>query len=229
MTAQNYLASHGKQLIENGYLVVPIKEGFKYPEGISKWERLKLLPSDLNAYAMSGYTGVGILAHNTPAIDIDIQDAEVTKKILGWCKDQLGIKGIRIGKAPKALIPCRTETPFKKASTATWYNIFGDVASDGSLITHKVEILGVGQQYVAYGRHPETKKDYFWKGQDLLDQRVIDLPLLTQKDIADLFNYVASIIPDDWEELPGKSKQVREATEEDALLNISPLLNISVT
>ena len=50
----------------------------------------------------------------------------------------------------------KTEKPFKKIKSSTYEDIFGD--------QHAVEVLGDGQQYVAYAEHPDTYSPYSWHG-----------------------------------------------------------------
>ena len=63
-----------------------------------------------------------------------------------------------MGRAPKTLLLYRTDTPFAKVKSAVW--------EDDLEQRHAVEILGSGQQFVAYGTHPVTKKPYQWIGVD---------------------------------------------------------------
>ncbi len=59
----------------------------------------------------------------------------------------------RTGLAPKFLIPFRSDEPFRKMTSGVY--------TDGKQ-EHKVEILGDGQQFVAYAIHPDTGKPYYW-------------------------------------------------------------------
>ena len=62
----------------------------------------------------------------------------------------------RVGKQPKQLLSYKTEKPFKKIKSSTYEDIFGDQLA--------VEVLGDGQQYVAYAEHPDTHSPYSWHG-----------------------------------------------------------------
>ena len=60
-------------------------------------------------------------------------------------EQMIGTSAVRTGLAPKRALLFRTDTPFKKLD-ATY------TSPDGR--THKVEILGWGQQIVVDGIHP---------------------------------------------------------------------------
>ena len=64
----------------------------------------------------------------------------------------VGDAPVRFGQAPKRLRVYRTAEPFTKLSTAG-YRLPGD---EPGAKAHKVEILAAGQQFVAYGVHPDT-------------------------------------------------------------------------
>jgi hypothetical protein len=120
----------------------------------------------------------GILTKSTPAIDIDILDAAAVEAVEGLIRKHFGRRGTviaRVGKAPKRLIPFRTDEPFKKFSL----NV---IAPDGKT-GQKIEILGDGQQFVAYGIHPDTKKPYQWHGGELSDVSREDLPCVSESDM----------------------------------------------
>jgi AAA domain len=92
-----------------------------------------------------------------PCLDLDIQYEEAADACEQLVRDGFGDQGellIRIGYAPKRLIPFRTETPFKK-------RLLKYRAPNGD--PHKVEFLADGQQAVFYGYHNGAKRDYQWR------------------------------------------------------------------
>jgi RecA-family ATPase len=114
----------------------------------------------------------GVLCKYTPALDIDLLDEDACEAIETLANQILedGRFLIRIGKAPKRLIPLRTEAPFKKLVLAV-------TAPNGA--KGKIEFLGDGQQFIVDGVHPETKSNYCWHGADhLADVAARDLPLI---------------------------------------------------
>src|SRR5271165_2529049 len=105
----------------------------------------------------------GIRTKHTPAVDIDIHDAEMAEQIekeLRACfPEQLLL--VRFGQPPKRLVPFRCETPFTKIKIRF-------KAPDDDITVHAVEVLGDGQQFIAEGTHPDTGKAYTWQPDDLL-------------------------------------------------------------
>ena len=97
----------------------------------------------------------GILTRETPAIDIDVTDEEVAEELEELAENMLGKSAVRIGRAPKRAILFRADAPFPKLAAAF-------IAPSGH--SHKVEILGDGQQIVVNGIHPETHQPYRWHG-----------------------------------------------------------------
>lgn len=162
----------------NGYTVVPIRPGEKRP-GEDGWVHSRPTEKQIKKWALGAYKNgnVGINTHNCPAVDIDVYDEAFALSFADYVIDRFGATCVRVGRAPKRLIMFRTDEPFRKLQ-ATY--------TDGKT-THKIEILGAGQQFVAYGVHPETKKDYEWV--DLEEPRFVEidsLPLLTLEDAESL-------------------------------------------
>jgi putative DNA primase/helicase len=77
----------------------------------------------------------------------------------------------RIGRAPKILLLYRVEIPHDKLSTPDL--LFGDG------IKAKVEILAQGQQFVAFGIHPDTRAPYRWPEKSPREIPVSDIPLVS--------------------------------------------------
>ena len=86
----------------------------------------------------------------------------------------IGKSAVRTGRAPKRAMLFRADKPLSKISTPVF------ISPDGR--THKVEILGWGQQIVVQGTHPDTQTPYTWEhtepGSDL---KANELPLLTSE------------------------------------------------
>jgi hypothetical protein len=92
---------------------------------------------------------------NHPCLDIDILDAEAASAVEQHVRarfDTRGVMLLRIGRAPKRLIPFCTDAPFDKRLLC--YD-----APNGK--SHRVEFLAAGQQALFYGMH-ESGKPYFW-------------------------------------------------------------------
>jgi hypothetical protein len=183
-----YLALHGKRLLDNGYHVVPIKVGSKAP-GFDGWEKSKATTAQLEEWLKHGHkwSGVGLITRNTPAIDIDVRDEEVALKMEAWIRENIGDAPMRIGQAPKRLFLFRTDKPFRKMRSIKFKDEWNDL--------HQIEILCDGQQFVAYHKHPDTGKPYYWPddGSNPLDIRANDLITLTEEQCEALIEHFEEV------------------------------------
>jgi hypothetical protein len=143
-----------KKLLAAGYLPIPLNG--KAP-AIQGWSDIQATDALIDRWAdqYASATNTGIITAYTPAIDIDVLDAAVADELHRTVEQVIGISAVRTGLAPKRALLFRTDTPFKKLD-ATY------TSSDGR--THKVEILGWGQQIVVHGIHPTTREPYTWRG-----------------------------------------------------------------
>jgi hypothetical protein len=173
MSKIRYLREFGPRLLSKGYPIVPIKKGYKFPKGLSGWEHTQATQQDLDRWLSTGFWdgGVGVLTRDFPAVDIDCLDAEVVDALVAFIHKEIGVAPIRIGEAPKCLLPFRAERPFSKLLSKRYECLLGDA--------HRVEILGDGQQFVAYAKHPGTRLPYSWPKTELVDIHPEDLPILT--------------------------------------------------
>ena len=114
MTGPTTLEATGERLIDHGYRIVPIQPGGKWPVD-SGWSSLNADPDALAKWIADGRAnwGVGILAEDTPGIDIDVKDSAVVDRLLAWCRDNGLASGQRVGNS-------RTRT--RCHSTAAWGN-----------------------------------------------------------------------------------------------------------
>jgi KaiC/GvpD/RAD55 family RecA-like ATPase len=188
-----YLKQYGERLVELGYRIVPLPPESKGPKR-KGWPQFDPDAAQVRQWYANGSAndGIGILARYTPAIDVDILDPiaaqEMSDLIDGIFPGQALMT--RTGRAPKFLIPFRSDDPFKKLSSS----VYTDGTHD-----HKVEILGDGQQWVAYHIHPETGLPYAWfDGLDtdgILSLERSELPVLTREDaqrVIDAFEVLAA-------------------------------------
>lgn len=175
-------ARHAAHLVRQGYQVIPIPLGSKGPE-LKDWRnRWPQTPADAEAMAARHRTdGLGILTNHTPAVDIDVLDAGLVAQMSEFVRDNCGEGLLRIGKAPKALFLFATDTPFAKITSASYIDPANPTRADGKPLKQRIEVLGEGQQFVAFHIHPETGKPYVWPepGEDPLEVSVLDLPTIT--------------------------------------------------
>lgn len=197
-----------KKLFANGYTPIPItrydrdftiespegplsRPGGKAPGrfdpstnqwyGLPGWQNLFYsppAPKILDRWeSWSEAPGAGILTGCIIAVDIDITHEGLNTKAFKSAGDILGnTPFIRYGNAPKALLVYRLEGPPISKMKSARYDFMG----------HKnqaVEILGKGQQFVAYGTHPATKRPYHWPNESLIDTPADKLPAVTPEQL----------------------------------------------
>lgn len=219
------LRRHGSALLRRGYPLVPIKRGYKYPKGLGRWETIRADQAMLDKWLANGFSdgGVGVLTRHFPAVDIDVHDPEIVQKLVAWCASNIGATVQRVGAAPKTLLAYRTTEPFSKIASARYADMFGD--------EHRLEILGDGQQYVAYAVHPDTGREYCWGGEGIAGVEPDDLPVITAEQGLALLDYFYSIIPEDWVEIEaaprGRAAPGAEPSADSMLANIRPKIEIS--
>ena len=188
-----YFKDLGEDLVRHGYRIVPLPPGSKGPR-MKGWPQANLSVEDVRRMAANGsaQAGVGVIAASTPAIDVDILDPDIAQRMSDEIDRIFAGQSLmtRTGMAPKFLVPFRSDTPFRKMSSA----IYTDGKNE-----HKVEILGDGQQWVAYHVHPDTGKPYqWWNGLDdagIISETRDGLPLLGRSDaqlVIDAFERIAS-------------------------------------
>ena len=160
-------------LVASGYAPIPIIPGTKRPN-LDEWPTYQFKEGDAAKYADHG---IGIVTRRTPAIDIDVYDAEAVAEIKAMMLEILEgeVPPERIGLAPKRLFLFKTDKPFSKKQTEKYL-------LEGCEKPSRVEILGDGQQFVAFGIHPDTKKPYVWNSSgDPFSVSAASLPLLTEE------------------------------------------------
>ena len=206
-----------------GYRVVPIKSGVKGPV-LSEWDKLRATPAVIEGWARNGYANgnVGIITEDNPAVDLDIYDPEIADAMEAWMLKEFGDDLlVRVGQAPKRLFMFRTTQPFKKLS-CTYKN---------GKQRHQVEVLAQGQQFVAYGIHPDTQREYEWTSFDEpMYVKASSLPLLTEADIGLIFDKFEALAKAAGWERVGRTDTMRDASGggEDALERYKPVVAMTV-
>lgn len=217
-----YLADYGPALIGAGYPIIPVRPGQKAPL-IANWASKKMTRGDIDKLVRDGFghAGIGVLTENFPAVDIDTTDPEIIAKVVKWCDRNVGEGLQRTGRYPRLLISYRTDRSYTKLSSKTYTDFAGD--------RHKLEVLGAGQQYVAFGVHPDTGRPYEWKDRkSILSIRPEDLPVLTQEQAIKLIEYYESIVPSDWQIVtPGRVDASEAINGFDAIDLVEPKSRMS--
>jgi len=169
---------YGRALLGNGYLIIPIKPGHKRP-ALDNWQTARLGAADLTRYPAHG---VGVLcgqgAQPIAAIDVDTMDGALAARFVAWCQEHLGATCERVGNAPKILLAYRAASEGWGKATGAWFEDLGGAR-------HRLEILGKGQQFVAYHIHPDTGEPYEWVDffGGLEAMRAGDLPIITEAQV----------------------------------------------
>jgi len=161
--------TYGKQLYDNGYTIIPIVPNDKRPACGEKWTSVTSPPS----FTEYSNCGIGILCgKDNPvyAIDVDVYDLSVVE-YLHSVINKISGRFYRIGRDPKRLYLFRSKQIGISKFSSIKYKI------------GKVEVLGEGQQFVAFGTHPDTRKPYRWPDLSPLSVRYSDLPDITIEDL----------------------------------------------
>lgn len=156
-------ATAAERLLDNGYQPLPINPGQKHPP-VQAWTTLPIdLPNVTEWTRQYPYFGVGLRTGRLVGLDIDILDPDLAHLAERLAIERFGDTLVRVGFWPKRLLLYRTDVPFSKVVRG----------SEGA----KIEVLGQGQQFVAFGRHPDTGADYYWpRGETPFDVALDSLP-----------------------------------------------------
>ncbi|MGP5103633.1 phage/plasmid primase, P4 family [Psychrobacter celer] len=165
-----------RRLCDGAYSIVPINMGQKGPM-IKEWQKKTFTAEDIDA-GIGVKCGIG--EYPVCAIDIDVLNPELTAALASWCHGHLGMTVERVGQAPKTMLIYRAaESGWSKAASR-WFT------GTDSEVKQRVEVLGKGQQFVAYHIHPDTNAPYEWT--DMLGgleyTPAQDLPIVTADEVA---------------------------------------------
>jgi hypothetical protein len=142
------------QLIANGYEPVAVEGKRALGTGWStRPNTIEAVTAD--RAALPNATNTGLRTGRLVGLDIDIRDPAQAEAIQAIAFEVLGNGPMmRIG-SKGAMLVYRNETSISKITIT-------DHPPDGRKRRTLVEILGNGQQFVAYGIHPDTGKQYEW-------------------------------------------------------------------
>ena len=148
------LRIRGRQLLANGYLIIPIKPGHKRP-ALDAADRTARV-SDLGRFP-GARPGRAVRAgcRRWPGWTSTQPARRWPRRFTAWCQENLGFTAERVGNAPK--IP--TGLPGRARRLGQGHR---RVVRDADGGRHRLEILGRGQQFVAYATHPDTGQPYEW-------------------------------------------------------------------
>ncbi len=185
---------HGARLLDAGFHIIPIAPGKKLPgqysagrwEPMPAWSRFshhKPSEHNVNMWADWPGSGVGIVtggASGVIGVDLDILDEKLAHSAKLVFFKHLGVTPlIRVGKAPKMMLVYRVGAPMSKIAMSP------------------IEVLANGQQFVAYGVHPQTGLDYHWPVESPDDTTVESLPLVTEAQIRAACDEAYAMLPEE--------------------------------
>ena len=165
------------ELLDNGYEPIPIRPGSKLPAP-RQWTSLRIDDHQVDRWARwFGKGGVGLRTGRLVGVDLDIEDPDLAHAAAQVVEARLGATLMRVGRWPRRLLVYRTDQPFAK------------------LAVTGAEVLGAGQQFVAFGRHPAGRL-YGWPlGDTPLDTPLEDLPPVDRDSCAQLLGELAQLLP----------------------------------
>jgi hypothetical protein len=191
MNPNNYMAHLGATLVDRGYAILPIQPSTKKPgmfrlgawQDYPKWSRhceRDTTENEVDIWGDWPEAGIGIAAGKVIGIDIDVlQSKDIAVQIEGLAKRLLGdTPAVRIGNAPKRLLVYRAAQPFSGFKYPP------------------IEVLGVGQQFIAYGIHPDTGRPYEWPVQTLADLKIEELPVITEAQAREFARQAYEMVPE---------------------------------
>ena len=190
--SNNFMAQLGATLVDRGYPILPIQPGTKKPgryrlgnwQDYPEWSRhcgRVTTEHEVDLWGDWPEAGIGIAAGKVIGIDIDLLASEaIAHEIEALAKQQLGdTPAVRIGRAPKRLLVYRAAEPF------------------AGFKFPPIEVLGHGQQFVAYGLHPDTGQPYTWPVESLANLDLEELPAITEAQARDFAQDAYELVPEE--------------------------------
>ena len=176
-------------LWRNGYVPVPIRTGQKFPVE-KNWQTIYKSADEAAIRSwktkLPGCRSTGILTGKIVGADIDVLDEPLACAIEALAYDVLGPSPLkRIGLSPKRLLGYRSIEPFSKIDGGEFYI---------GVQKHKIEILAQGQQFVAYGIHPDTQLPYEWIGRTPCEVPFDQLQIVTEAQFRDFVSKAKALL-----------------------------------
>lgn len=192
--APHTFASLGPKLALQGFEPIPVAG--KAP-AVKRWQEVVLHRDQIAYWAANGqgHLNVGLRTGEIAAVDFDIYDPVVAARVYEAFVARFGEAPCRIGRAPKRLLVYASAEPRTKINSASWLRPNPEEGEK----ENKVEVLGIGQQFVAYGIHPDTQKPYQWPNGSLADLELWELPTIDLDAVAAwVREELPALIPSDW-------------------------------
>ena len=183
----------------------PRKRAGKAPYGTAWQVGARQTPPECIALAsaVAWATNTGLLCDGLRAIDFDLDEQPLLALCHRLAVDMLGATIVRTREnSPRCLLVYRAAEgePGKRVITG---------ASQTKTHACKIEVLGRGQQFVAYGRHP-SGAELQWHQGGPADVALADVPVVTEAQVTAFLDAAAEII-DAQPVKPEKPKRDRAA------------------
>lgn len=178
---EEFMQQYGLRLVRHGYKVIPISPNSKRPD-IRNWSEVVAGEVDVKNWSTKPDRGIGILTGDVVGVDVDIDDRGIVREFTEYCQLMYGPCLVRRGFGNKVMLVYRTDTPGPKMTSVTYH----DGRSD---LDHRLELLGLGQQFVSYGIHPDTGDPYRWVGDELYDTKLVALSRITDSDKTEMIEF----------------------------------------
>lgn len=166
VVARGTFGAEASLLLENGYAPIPVRPESKVP-AVTRWSQVDVSESKVADWAIRYSShSIGLRTGALVGIDIDLTDPDAAYEVATAALSRFGTTLVRVGAWPKRLLLFRTDEPFAKLKRGC------------------VEVLGLGQQFVAFGGHPDTGRPYTWPmGETPLEVPLGELPPVTRASI----------------------------------------------
>ena len=123
------------------------------------------------------------------AVDIDVLDPAVVDLIEDEAMRLFDPSPLaRVGRPPKRLLVYRSDNPTRRKIATPKFTLNGEKA--------QVELLGFGQQFIAFGIHPDTGEPYRWLGATPEDVPIAKLPVVSEEQLREFLAAAERVIRD---------------------------------
>ncbi len=169
-------------LWSRGYRPVPVRTREKRPSGLGWQDAARANPPAAARLPVTpNAVSTGILCDGLRALDIDVEDHDRAADIEAMARDLLGATMIR-----------------ERSDSAKRLLLYRAAAGEPKKVIlngehGKIEILGHGQQFVAWGIHPDGQP-YAWRDETPLSVARNDLPAVTEDEITAFLQVCRDII-----------------------------------
>jgi hypothetical protein len=165
-----------RELFSKGYKFVPVLTGEKKTLKKGWTEDARRLTVEDAVKIDPAYQNTGILCDGLRAIDIDCDDPDTAPQVLSLALRMLGPAPVRTrSNSPRLLLVYRAENGSPKKRTET-----------------QLEVLGHGQQFVAFGGHPSGASYEWYEGSPLSVSRN-QLTMVSEKQLNDFIEAYYSL------------------------------------